>query len=509
MTQTFRAAVILFAVSAFLGLKLLRFQTLAYSFNDLYAFLQMASSWVDGRPFMYDNVWGFHHRIHNYYTVLLWGPLAYAFGAYGLFAVQVILLAVSYVFVNARLSRTAAPRWALNGLLALLLLGPVALWLNDHPNIGWHTELTYLPLALLFAVALAGRSRAGTVLAGLGIVLVKEDGAVLAGLIHLSWLGMQFLREHPTQPVTGLLAQKRFWQVAVGWAVVFGVGMAWLSYKNQGGEPRLQMALTLLGEHVGTGAFWRQMLTLVGQMGLLLLPVLGLLGLLTRRMPGHRAVGLATLFGTGILILTALNFVQSAHYYGQPLFYLVALTWPPRFVLLWAFSAAFLTFVLAAFAPDVRPLPTVTAWVVLGALYVVQVPLLYLARPDVPQLAEIKNLLRGRPAPDKKPALLQPADLAVIRCVAEHLPARSSVLAFDYVVPYFHRHYGIWPTGNHYRRADVAVLPIRDRQGLARTAAMPDNPVVFTLNAYRIYARPAYVPVIRACLATRSRLIRR
>ena len=84
------------AISGFLLLfclfKWARLYTLNYSFNDMYAFLQMSVSWLDNRPFMYDNIWGYHHKIHNYYTVLLWSPFIRLGGAYGLFVAQVLLL---------------------------------------------------------------------------------------------------------------------------------------------------------------------------------------------------------------------------------------------------------------------------------------------------------------------------------------------------------------------------------------------------------------------------------
>ncbi|RAI78187.1 hypothetical protein HMF3257_36235 [Spirosoma telluris] len=70
----------------------------------------------------------------------------------------------------------------------------------------------------------------------------------------------------------------------------------------------------------------------------------------------------------GVGVLTLLNFIQSVHYYDQPLFYLVSLTWPPRFVLLWAFSAAFLTIVAGLFTDQLLPIQSVKVWA-LGGFY--------------------------------------------------------------------------------------------------------------------------------------------
>ncbi|RAI78186.1 hypothetical protein HMF3257_36230 [Spirosoma telluris] len=246
----------------------------------MYAFLQMSRSWVDDRPFMYENVWGYHHKIHNYYTVLLWGPLCRAFGAYGLFAVQAGLLLISYAAVNEQLYKRHLQDWARYVLLGVVLFGPVSFWLNDHPNIGWHTELTYLPFALLFALALLRRVRLPAIIAGIAIILVKEDGAVLAAMIHLAYEGIQFTRKRSGQPLWKWLGQRRFWLITIGWGVVFLLGMLWVGYKNNFAEPRLQIALTLLAGNIFEKVFWSQMALLFGHSIILLVPIIGVLGLL-------------------------------------------------------------------------------------------------------------------------------------------------------------------------------------------------------------------------------------
>ena len=485
----------------FFFVKLLRFKTLGYIFNDMYAFLQMSHSWMDGRPFMYENIWGYHHRIHNYYSVLLWGPLCRAFGAYGLFAVQATLLAVGYAAVNEHLNRRAAPAWVPYVLIGVMLCGPVSFWLNDHPNIGWHTELTYLPFALLFALALMGRSRLVAVMAGLAVVLVKEDGAVLAALIHLIYEGLQFINRQPARPLWKWLSEGRFWLILAGWVAVFLSGMAWIGYKNGFAEPRLQMALTLLNDNVGKVAFWRQMLGQTGRSMVLLLPVLGVLALFMRQLRSRSIGGVLLLWGAGVLTLTLLNVVQSVHYYGQKLFYLVALTWPPRFILPWAFSAALLTLLAGLSTDKFRPLPSARVWLIGVGLFMIQIPIIYIARPEIPSLHDWADTLRGRYARDREVIYLQSDDLAVARCVADQLPADANVFIFDYLVPFFHRQYGIWPTGKQYQPADIALIPLVDKQGLRQALPMRKPYRVIRLNAYDLYVSAAYEQRVAQCVA--------
>lgn len=382
-------------------------------------------------------------------------------------------------------------------------MGPVAFWLNDHPNIGWHTELTYLPLALFFALALTSQSgyRLGwIILTGLLIVLVKEDGAVLAVLIHLSWLALSFLRQ-PGRSIAALPAQRQFWQIGIAWVLVFVAGMIWLSAKNNAPEPRLQHALTLLTQNITTRTFWKEMFQLALAAGLLLLPVAGFLILLARSQARKVVIGWVVVFGLGILVLMSLNFVQSVLYYGETLFYLVSLTWPPRFVLVWAFAAAFL-FLCIVFYADCLPLQSIlSVRIGLVVLWLMQIPILYQARPDFPSLTDWVRTFRYLPSEDKNPTLLQADDLSVVQCLADRIPARSSVFVFDYLVPYFHDQYEIWPTGNQYRPADIAIIPTTDPQHLAQTRAMPKADTSFQLKAYTIYASRAYAPIVGACLS--------
>ncbi len=503
------------ALVFFLMYKVLRFDALGYSFNDMYAFVQMSCSWMDEWPFMYDNIWSYHHRIHNYYTVLLWGPLCYTLGAKGLFIAQTVLLLLAYWVTNRLLIHRSVPVPIQAILLFVILLGPISFWLNDHPNIGWHSELTYLPAALLFGVGL-GRSNGSVrevgkrakatvwaVLAGVFLVLVKEDGAVLALLIHGSVVAMRYVqqadRERLQIPLwVGLLKKSQFWWVIVGWSMVFVIGMVWIAAKNNFAEPRLRNALQLMATHADEWLFWRQMLGLLAKSLLLLVPIAGLIALLTRPLSARLKLAVWVCWLTGVLVLTVLNIVQSAHYIDQPLFYLVALTWPPRFVLIWGFSATFLVLLVTTFGAVLRLGLRPVSWPLIGFLWLVQLPILMVARPDLPGWAEWKAAFWGPPGAGMNPQFLDPGDLTAIRQLADRLPPRSNVFAFDYVVPYFHKHYGIWPTGNNWKPADVSVLSRPDFQQLRpllRTL-LPGPIDSVQLNNYTVYYRPAFAPFV-------------
>src|SRR5882724_3976655 len=79
-------AILAFAVlCGWLTVKCVLFVRLAYT-SDMFSLLQMSLSWLDGRPLLWENCFGNHARLHDYYSVLAFAPLTFTFGAYGLFA---------------------------------------------------------------------------------------------------------------------------------------------------------------------------------------------------------------------------------------------------------------------------------------------------------------------------------------------------------------------------------------------------------------------------------------
>ena len=488
----------------FFWFKVIRFQALYYTYNDMYIFLQESCSWVDGRPLLYENVWGYDDRIHNNYGMLLWGPLIYIAGAYGAFAVQIGLSLLSYGLLLRQISRRL-PVWATWLVLAVLLMGPVWFWFSDHPGIGWHPELTYFPLSLLFLLALLSYQTGWFLLTGALLVLVKEDGALLAGALHLAFMSVQYLIANPKRTIVGILTKSRFWVVLGGWAGLFVAGMLFLSYKNNAAEPepRLQQALATMGAGLHDPVFISKHLMLFMQTFLLLSPSIGLLLYGLYRV-GWRQVGSVLLvYGVAQVALLFSNWVQGATYYGtNPMFELVSLTWPPRFILVYAFSVVYALTVWFLFGPG--PERTTPRWqpVVLGALlFAVQFPIVAYARPDFRLLTILRNTATHRFDPQKEP-LLPASDVAIVERLAKLIPARSNVYVFDYLIPIFHRHYTIWPTEKHWEDADLAIIPNNDFQRLGerlpRVMKQPYRAV--RLDTYTVYVTPAYEPYLKASL---------
>ncbi|UFH54039.1 hypothetical protein [Spirosoma sp. KNUC1025] len=487
----------------FFCFKVIRFQGLYYTFNDMYIFLQESCSWMDGRPLLYENIWGYDDRIHNNYAMLLWGPLIHLGGAYGAFAVQTGLSLLSYGLILHHLSRRMS-NWALWLILLVLLTGPVWFWFNDHPGIGWHPELTYLPLTLLFIWALLTHQTVWFWVIAVLIVAVKEDGALLVGVIHLAFLSIQYLVSDKRRTLIDLLKQRRFWLTAAGWAVLFIAGMAFLSYKNHSAEPepRLQQAINAIETGLHDRVFIRKNLKLVFQTFLLLLPSIGFLLYGLYRV-GWRQVGSVLLiYAVAQSALLLSNWVQGATYYGtNALFDMVSLTWPPRFVLVYAFSVTYCLAIWSLLGIGEQP---VSVWkpALIGLVLVcIQLPIVQYARPDFQLISIVRNLVRHRFDPFKEP-MLPASDVAVVETLARAIPAHSNVFIFDFLIPFFHKHYNIWPTENQWEDADLAIIPTNDvhklGEHLPRVMKHPYQSI--RLSTYTIFVTPAYEPYVKAAM---------
>jgi len=210
-------------VALFYAAKVGLFKGLHYTF-DLFSFVQMSRGWLRGHALLHENGYGNHGQVHNYYTILVFGPLSQLWGAYGLFLGHMLLLLGAAVAL-IRAAPVGSPAAAADiGSVFAMLLGPVSFWLLDDFTYGWHVELLYLPLGILFAIAREHRSP-WALLWGAAIVLSKEDGAVLL----FSLLALESLRPLIAGEPGIARRLSRVTGLCLG---LFALGMLFLRWKN-------------------------------------------------------------------------------------------------------------------------------------------------------------------------------------------------------------------------------------------------------------------------------------
>jgi len=421
--------------------KLLLFRHLEYFGSDLFSFLQMTRSWLTDGIILYDNVYGYHAAIHNYYVLLALYPLTAVLGAYGLI-VGLFLAACGAAVGIAR--STVLPLATRCALLAGLL-SPIMYWTLDHPVWGFHPELLYPYLAVIFAVALTERRARLVFASAVTICLVKEDGAVLCASLLISYFMVRMLSTE-NEPAQRRVLLKR---LAAGLGIcvaVFVVGMIilhavrYLVPNNNGqllSSARIEEALRIaFATLTGTGnPEWGERL----RHGMLIYSLIALsLGLLLgRRLFSYLVV--AVLGAAPLLLVIA---ISSAPYgFGN-------LLWPPRIATLMASLLG--TLVVVGWGSHGRPpglepglaarsrrLRLAALVGLVGASWALQISILR-AEVDYPIHSRL-NLPALISGDGLRSQSLRPDELQFARCLANQLPAGLPILSHGPQNPLFHR----------------------------------------------------------------------
>ena len=409
--------------------KALLFRDLEYYGSDFFSFLEMTWSWSYGRGVLHDNVYGHHSAIHNFYLLPAFSLLTVPLGAYGLILGLVLL----HLAATLRLARASA--LSLAGRLAVLagLLSPVAWYVFDHPEWGFHPELGYPPLVLLFALDLleGGRPRRA-VLLGAAIVLVKEDGAVLCAGVLVAWFATRLPALRRASRAERRRAVARAALILLAVTLAFAAGLAVLTATSRAvgsGEGtaarRIPESLTMLANTLaGRGRPDRPRALQEGLVGYALMGALLLLPL-GRRLPR----GLLLLLLSAPPLVTVLMVSSSTYRFTYML-------WPPRLATLLALVLACLAFAPSAEAGPASP-RRLAGVIALGTVSW-GLQLLLLARVGYapgPRL-HAPALLEGR---GYRVSTLPPGELRFLRCVAGRLPRGLAVSAFGDTHPLFHR----------------------------------------------------------------------
>ncbi len=415
-----------------LACKVLLFHQLEYFGSDFFSFLQMSKSFRYTGRLLFENAYGNHAAIHNFYTLPALFPLTYPFGGYGL------ILALAAVYLAAGLAVARTPLLAPAGRIAVLaaLLSPVGYFIFDNPQWGFHPELTYQPLAVLLALlTLAGRVRLAVVTA-LVLAATKEDGAIVVAAVLLP-LFLSRLWRAWDEPLARARAARRLLAMLCVCALVFAAGLLLLHLQRPAVRPgqvvaygRLQEALSVTSAAVlGTGRpewtwrLWRGLALLAG------------LGLSCGALAGRRAGRYVLLLGPSLLLVLPV-LVVSAGIYGFGL-----LIWPPRLATFMAPVLATLIAVCAEERAQSAPARVGTRLALGGLLWVVQAVALLLsgydaARANPVSLLDARAFRRGQ---------LTPAEAALAGCLAARLPRDFPIASSGPQTPLFHRQAIVFP----------------------------------------------------------------
>ncbi len=443
----------LVTIGYWLLVKSMLFLRLEYT-TDLFTNLQLTRSFFEGRPLLWENGYGNHKAFHNLYVALLFYPFTRFLGAYGLFVAQALLYGWAVYSILARARDAAEWKLALYWAnVAAMALGPVAFFIFEDPTYGFHYELLFVPLSVLFALSLADRSRSAWIYAAL-IVLTREEGAIVAWCIHVLH---ELLSAEPGTAdgkARSALVRRLIW-ITLGWVLVFIAGMG-LLFAMGGSHGRLGTALlgmrVLIGDPT-TRRFW-----IASVVDAFLLVVAGsivyLAGIPRRGLIASSLVSLVLIVPTTVATSVYLEGPQDH-----------GLGWSPRLALFWGVALAGCLFAIErarapAFAASRRRRAAI-AIAVAGSI-VAQVAVLgvrrrydFASRFTLQVLSapiSLMALVLPRPTLERffnRPRFvalgLSSAEDAFLRCLGRDLPHETAVTTTGGLFGRFHEQDLVWP----------------------------------------------------------------
>ncbi|HYG14459.1 MAG TPA: hypothetical protein VEC12_01820, partial [Bacteroidia bacterium] len=315
----------------FFFVKLDLFNKLFYQ-SDLFSHIQISRTWLEGRPVMHENNYGYHGRLHNYFFDLLMGPAVKAWGGFGIFIIQLLLYIWALLYTFPYIYSHSKNKFNAGLFYFIIFLGPYAFWLYDDPWFGFHTEMLYIPLGFIFFISLVRQQAVISVICGLLMVLVKEDGAVVAACLHLFHLSAR--NSSNAISTRKWLGKSLFW--GVFWLVVFIAGIILLKYKNNFGPDRIGKAFKQVQQDASLSLL-QYLLSIFKSFGLLLLPLAVFIMYLK---PLRKVLLWWLLFLVPVIIV---SLVSGFVYFPQLDF---SLTWVPRFSMVFTLFLALSAWIL-------------------------------------------------------------------------------------------------------------------------------------------------------------------
>ncbi|MCF2489340.1 DUF2079 domain-containing protein [Dyadobacter sp. CY347] len=323
-------------------LKVFQFQTSPEQYADGMVILQLSRGWLEGRPFLFDTVYGNHALQHNYYFIPIAGIFTKWMGVYGLFMAYVCLTGGFFITYYQSLSRFNVLERRASWVTALCyVFGPMAYFMYlDY--FGWHPEQYFVPLLALLALCLAQRKwRMGAVWLLLTF-LVKESAIVLICCLLLFCSVVDLVLRHPGKHWLSYILNKRNVIITVVCLGLFALGIWWLSYLNGPKTSRLDQAFS----NVQLNQTFAYYVLFSGAVGLLTFGLALIPSIPWLRTFGYKGLIIWSLGGC-YMVLFVMFATESLYYF--PTIY-PGISYPPRISGMWAFMFSAFLFLSCRFA---------------------------------------------------------------------------------------------------------------------------------------------------------------
>lgn len=416
----------------FFILKCLHLRRCDYT-SDLFSHFQLSHDWILGKPLFYENCFGFHGKIHNYFIDLLLSPFTWLFSVYGLFVALFCLLMASYYAGLKLLDHHAAP-FETKLLLFVCYCCPLSFYIFHNEHYGFHVETLLVPLLVLFCAAYLRRST-WYFLWGALIVLVKEDAVIVLWsclmLLHLRDLhanvlsGSGFFRKSAVSSLLCLL--------------IFGAGLLWLKYMNNWDDTRSGDIIEIFREKPWTD-LRNSFGYLILQRAQLTLPFLCVVYVYA----GWRYALFAVFISVPLLLVNLLAGLTYSADGDAGIKNVFSLMWVPRLSMYWAYWLS-VVFIALTYKPGFRVAPSgflrVSGMVCFGIL-LFGFQLSFFLRCELTRFDTMTSIHNAfAPAFENEGYV----EIPWAATIAEHLPDNYPVAPIERVFGAFHRQDIVWP----------------------------------------------------------------
>jgi uncharacterized membrane protein len=166
------------------ALKLKAFYDLSYS-SDLFDFVQLARSWLEGRGLLQDNCYGNFLAIHSCFLLLPLGLIAKPFGAPGLLFVLAASAGAAY-FWATRILRLFGVDGRVAAIAAgVVLMSPLSVLFYQETFYGFEVENLVPALCLMLFYFLLQRRMIASIVTAIAVISVKEDAPIAGAMVAI------------------------------------------------------------------------------------------------------------------------------------------------------------------------------------------------------------------------------------------------------------------------------------------------------------------------------------
>lgn len=415
----------------FFILKCLHFHRCDYT-SDILSHFQLSHDWLIGKPLFYENCFGYHNKIHNYFIDLLLSPFTWIFGVYGLFVALFGLLMASFYVGLKLLDHYSAP-FETKLLLFVFYGCPLSFYIFHNEHYGFHVETLLIPLLVLFCAAYL-RGNKWYMFWALLVVLVKEDAVIAL------WSCLMIL--HFRDFNLNMLSRGRFFRKVAGSSLlcllIFIIGLLWLKYMNNWDDTRS-------GDIIETFRA-KPLVDLKNSFGYLIAQRVQLTVLIVFVIyvyAGWRYTLVAVSVSVPILLVNLLAGLTYSADGDAGIKNVFSVMWVPRLSMYWAYWLS-VVFIALTYKPALCTAPSrflrLSGSVCFGILLFGS-QMAFFLRCEVTHFDTMASIKYAFEPPFKNEGFIE---FPIAANIAEHLPEHYPVAVMDRVFGAFHRQDIIW-----------------------------------------------------------------